>query len=86
VQRVVSFFYCRLVIYCCIWVPWSAKFEGTRTLGTGYGWLWAGPVARVWAAQSDPDLPIIGLRLLAATAIWGAAMLLATIVFPRQRN
>jgi hypothetical protein len=31
-----------------------------------------------------PDLPIIGLRLLAATALYAAVVLLSTLVFSKE--
>ena len=84
-QRIVVVLYCLLVVYCCVWVPWhvvqGAGTDGFVQFRTGYGWLWEGPTryaegrANVYAT---PDLPIIGLRLLAATALAGTAFLLAT--------
>jgi hypothetical protein len=83
-QRIIAVLYCLLVVYCCVWVPWhliqSPASEGFHQWRTGYGWLWNGPsgaVDRGWL-YSSPDLPIIGLRLLAVTALAGAAFMAAT--------
>jgi len=78
-QRIVLTFYCLLVVYCCVWVPWHVvqkSGEGLPTFRAGYGWLWKGPPdLGAWAtsAYATPDLSIIGLRLLAVTALAGAA-------------
>jgi hypothetical protein len=80
-QRIVLVPYLLLVLYCCVWVPWhlvqSPATEGFHQWRTGYGWLWSGPSGAVDGASrySSPDLPIIGLRLLAATALSGAVFL-----------
>ena len=84
-QRIVAVLYCLLIVYCCVWVPWHVilnpaaeptsfnPFNGLQ-LRIGYGWLWDGPenLGRI-GKSSTPDLPIIGLRLLAVTALGGAA-------------
>jgi glucose dehydrogenase len=80
-QRVVLIVYCVLLAYCCVWVPWHVEMHISQDLSRptsvrmGYGWLWAGPsdsdVQR--PASATLDLPIIGLRFLAVTAIAGAA-------------
>jgi hypothetical protein len=75
-QRIVIVLYCLLVVYCCLWIPLNA-FEVVNPNGTtastslAYGWL--------WTAQT-PELPgihLVELRLLAATALAGAAFVLA---------
>ena len=77
-QRVVLVVYCVLLAYCCIWVPWHMQMHISQdvsmptSLRMGYGLLWAGP------ESATPDLPIIGLRLLAVTAVAGAAFCVAT--------
>jgi hypothetical protein len=83
-QRIAAVFYCLLVIYCCIWVPWHVV-QGSGTDGfvqfrTGYGWLWEGPNHYAGGraiVYSTPDFAVTGLRLLAATAVAAAAFLLA---------
>ena len=74
-QRIVLVLYCLLVVYCCVWVPWHIR--SPREWRSGYGWLWAGPLStEVFPGHGPyhtPDLPIIGLRLLASTALAGAA-------------
>jgi hypothetical protein len=76
-QRVVLIAYGVLLAYCCIWVPRHVKSIRERERRSGYGWLWAGPssteVLAGYGQYHTPDLPIIGLRLLAVTAIAGAA-------------
>jgi hypothetical protein len=48
----------------------------------GYDWLWSGrPTAR-WPFAA-PDIPAIILRLVAATALAGAAFVIAAI-FPKK--
>src|SRR5579864_4681012 len=76
-QRIVVIVYCLLVMYCVLWVPWhivsSPAIEGTHQIRTGYGWLWVGPSdPNLSNTHSTPDLPIIGLRFLASSALAGA--------------
>jgi hypothetical protein len=76
-QRIVLVLYCLLIVYCCVWIPWHVVTgpmnDGpTDQVRVGYGWLWSGPSSAPDPVPS-PDLPIIGLRLLAASAIAGAA-------------
>jgi hypothetical protein len=80
-QRVVLILYCLLVVYCCVWVPWhvvqSPGSDGFHQWRVGYNWLWSGPplgdVDR-GNLYGTPDLAVIGLRLLAATALAGAGL------------
>ncbi len=84
-QRIVLIVYCVLVTYCCVWVPWhvvqGSASDGFQQFRTGYGWLWNGPSnfaegrASIYAT---PDVPIIGLRLLAVTAVAGVAFCVGT--------
>ena len=86
VTRFVLIAYCLLILYCCLWVPWHVvqspgASEGSYQFRTGYGWLWSGPnLSNESEAQtySTPDFPIIGLRLLASSALAGVAMLAVT--------
>ena len=72
-QRLVLVLYCLLLAYCCLWVPWHIA-QGQDYLRAGYGWLWAGPSHSEFDAYlTAPDFPIIALRLVAATAVCGAA-------------
>jgi hypothetical protein len=88
-QRIVVVLYCLLVVYCCVWVPWHivtgpANDGDTDQVRAGYGWLWGGPSnfdSMFFAASvTTPDYSIVGLRLLAATALAGAGFLVATRV------
>lgn len=84
-QRIVLVAYCLAIAYCSLWVPWYARL-GPRYVRSGYGWLWAGPDlgAPRYALNVAPDLHVIGLRLLAATAIATACFVAAgVIVSPR---
>lgn len=79
--RIVLVLYCLCVLYCCLWVPWFVEMGAVGRLPThlrvGYGWLWVGPQASPYpAASTSPDLCLIVLRLVAATAIGGAAFFL----------
>jgi hypothetical protein len=81
-QRVVLILYCLLVVYCCLWVPWHiAQAPASDTpdeLRVGYGWLWIGPSEPAYYNESaTPDISIIGLRFLAATALATVAFLLS---------
>lgn len=69
-QRIVLIVYCLLVLYCCVWVPWHFVPPDQVQVRAGYAWLWIGPAE---GEGASPDLPIIGLRLLAATALASAA-------------
>jgi hypothetical protein len=71
-QRVVAVLYCLLVVYCCVWVPWVANFRGFNDIHQGYGWVWSPP-----SKEGVPSLAAIATRLLAVTALSGAAFLLA---------
>ena len=80
-QRIVVVLYCLLVVYCCVWVPWHmvaapANDNRNNQERAGYGWLWSGPPdTEVIPSLTTPDLPVIGLRLLAATALATSAFL-----------
>jgi hypothetical protein len=81
-QRIVLIVYCLLIIYCCAWVPWhlaqTIASESQDELRCGYGWLWIGPSEPAYYNESaTPNLTVIGLRLLAASAMSGAGFLLA---------
>jgi hypothetical protein len=71
-QRVVAVVYCLLVVYCCVWVPWVANFGSVKDVHQGYGWVWSTP-----SGEGVPSLAAIATRILAATALSGAAFLLA---------
>jgi hypothetical protein len=71
-QRIVVAVYCLVVVYCCVWVPWVANFGSVRDIHQGYGWVWSPP-----SDTGVPSLAAIATRILAATALSGAAFLLA---------
>src|SRR5208282_3023200 len=71
-QRIILVIYCLLVVYCAVWVPWVANIDDTKDIHEGYGWVWKPP-----EEMGIPSLPIIATRILAATALSGAAFLLA---------
>jgi hypothetical protein len=75
VQRIILIVYCLLFAYCCVWVPWHVVWGQDKSyVRDGYGWLWSGPSTEAdEGILSAPDFPIIGLRLLAVTAISAAA-------------
>jgi hypothetical protein len=76
-QRIILIVYCLLLAYCCIWVPWHVA-QGQDYVRAGYGWLWSGPSnTEIEGILTAPDLPIIGLRLLAVTTISAAAWIAA---------
>jgi hypothetical protein len=60
-----------LIVYCCLWVPWHSVPPDDIQVRTGYGWLSIGPPtkSKYYWETATPDLPIIGLQLLAATAL-----------------
>lgn len=68
-QRVILIVYCLLVAYCCVWVPWQVKLASVGELQQGYRWLWN-------VDAGGPNMSAIALRLLAVTALGGAAFLL----------
>jgi hypothetical protein len=89
-QRVVAVLYCLFLVYCFVWIPWRIELVGqestTHYVRAGYGWLWSGTTEdkpRNYTHSVIPDLPLICLRVLAASAIAGAAMLTAA---PRQKT
>jgi hypothetical protein len=71
-QRIVLIIYCLLVVYCCVWVPWVANYGSIKDIHQGYGWVWSPP-----SGTGVPSLVAIATRILAATALSGAAFLLA---------
>ena len=78
-QRIVLVLYCLLLVYCCLWIPFHVQTyrQGVGSTGyyrMGYAWLWIGP-----DRYATPDLSLIVLRLVAATALSSAAFLLAGI-------
>ena len=92
-QRIIFIVYCFVLVYCCIWIPWSIPYRNSPPQRVGYGWLWAGPaVVSVPSPPSGikldyeppwdrarPDLELIGFRLLAVSALSAAASLLVGI-------
>lgn len=90
-QRIVVIVYCLLLVYCCLWIPWHIPYRNSLPQRVGYGWLWAGPALASLPAppsgfrldyeppwdRARPDMELIALRLLAVTAISGAAFLVA---------
>jgi hypothetical protein len=89
-QRFVLILYCLLVVGCCTWVPWHYPQTSNHQdeYRWNYGWLWLGPKDPYYDPNpasyapkvspydrlASPNLPIIALELLAATALAGAAM------------
>lgn len=86
-QRIILALYCLLVVYCCIWIPWHVRLSASieawyagNFKQVGYGWLWAGPEGSGgYSLYATPDVISIGLRLLASSALAGAAFLIAGI-------
>jgi hypothetical protein len=83
-QRIVLILYCLLLVYCCVWIPWRFG-QPDDYLRVGYGWLWAGPV-EADPLLAAPELPLIFLRIAAATALSAAAFLLAGLWKSATRN
>jgi hypothetical protein len=88
VQRIVLILYCILVVYCCLWIPWKYEAVNHAYIRLGYAWLWVGPASATVpnttfpfprAGGARPDMPLIALRLLAATAAGAIAFLLIGI-------
>src|SRR5450755_705303 len=88
-HRIVLVSYCLLLAYCCVWIPWCIPRHDSTCERVGYGWLWAGPAIKgdvfdqvfpdphpQWD-RAIPDLELMALRILAASAVSGAAFLLA---------
>ncbi|PYX16119.1 MAG: hypothetical protein DMG84_08880 [Acidobacteria bacterium] len=78
-QRIVLVVYGLLLVYCCLWIPFHVQTyrQGVGSTGyyrMGYAWLWIGP-----DRYATPDVTLIVLRLVAATALSSAAFLLAGI-------
>ncbi|MGA7288837.1 MAG: hypothetical protein WBX02_12130, partial [Terriglobales bacterium] len=73
-QRIVLIAYCLLLAYCCLWVPWIGHYDGDK-LSLGYGWIWA--PTQGMGGPGEPDPFAILLRVVAATAVSGAAFLVA---------
>jgi len=72
-QRMILIFYCVALAYCCLWIPWRVpqyKY-GINDNPIDYTWLWSGPYLSV------PDVPVIILRIVVASALAGAAFLIA---------
>lgn len=63
---------------------WHVKSE-TSDWRSGYGWLWSGPsspeVLPGYGQYHSPDLPIIVIRLIAVSAIAGAAWTASLVPF-----
>jgi hypothetical protein len=72
-QRIIAVLYSLMVVYCCVWVPWHGFRSEIGEVQYGYIWLWSGPSHGL----GGPDVTAIALRLIAATAVAGAAFLLA---------
>ena len=88
-QRIILALYCLLVDYCCIWIPWDVHMSATIERWyagdfkrIGYGWLWSGPngLSLLDTSFASPSLALIGLRLLASTALAACALLTAGII------
>ncbi len=59
-RRVTLSFYCLLVAYCLLWIPWCVPHRDSTCGRVGYGWLWAGPAypEEASASVSEPAKPI----------------------------
>src|ERR1019366_2444511 len=85
VQRVIVVIYLLAVTYCFLWVPWCIHWHTTsdsRRLPlerVGYGWLWGGLGNTPYSRLAAPDFPLIGMRLVAATALCLAAYLVLNL-------
>jgi hypothetical protein len=53
-----------------------------RYARSGYGWLWSGPTGG--DDYATPDLPLIGIRLLCATAIGAAGIVVSGYKLPKR--
>jgi hypothetical protein len=77
-QRIILAFYCLLLVYCSVWIPWQVPARHFAdgfihpAENLGYGWLWD-----VLDSQATPDLHRILLRFVAATAMAAAFFFLA---------
>ncbi len=79
-----SLLYCLALAYCGTWVPWSVGSVYGRSRGLGYGWLWVGPNSSdQYASLCAVDVGAVILRLVALTALFGAALLFVEL-FPRR--
>jgi hypothetical protein len=72
-QRIILIVYCLLVVYCCIWVPWVFSIPIMKDIKDGYAFIWDGPPE----GAGVPSLIAIIVRIMAVTALSGAAFLLA---------
>src|SRR5947209_6618375 len=64
-QQVIVGLYCVGVAYCCLWVPWYTNAARDNHYQLGYAPLWSSAVGDF----GQPDYRMVGLRLLALTAI-----------------
>lgn len=86
IQRVVVILYCLSLVYCCLWVPWHVPY-GPRHKHLGYGWIWEGPATspadpdwrQLEHKYASPDVLRIVLRVIAASSLAAAAMLVAGV-------
>ena len=79
-QRIVLIVYFLLLAYCCVWIPWHV-IMGEDNIRLGYGWVWSGP-----DDLAGPDLPLVFLRIGAATAISAAIFFISGLWRPATRG
>lgn len=80
VRRVILSLYCIAIAYCCLWVPWyqpAPPANARQWFRMGYGWLWVGP-HNYLGEYARPDITMIALGLIVASAIFAAIFLIAT--------
>jgi hypothetical protein len=90
-HRVIIALYCIFIAYCSLWLPWHRHISASSDVWyaddyvrLGYGWLWAGPTdAGKQDVFSTPDLVLIGLRLVAISAVAGAVFVLSDILWTK---
>ncbi len=75
--------YCVAIAYCCLWIPWRVDYHASAAVSrpmsyrAGYGWIWAGPEHD--PSYANPDFPLIGLRIVAVTAVGGVLLLILSL-------
>lgn len=77
IRRWLLILYALSVCFLCLWVPWHIQVqEGQARLN--YGWVWQGPQGADTQEnyRAQPDLPRIGLELLAVTSLASVGWLL----------
>ena len=86
-QRILGVVYLLGIAYCCVWITWRVQVNEV-IWQVAYGWVWS-PPSRTIASRIPwdvtPSISLIGLRLVAITALCLVAYVVLDLVRRRVK-